>query len=132
MVVTDPIADFIIRLKNASAVGKASVEVPYSKLKHAIAEALKRAEFIEDFEKHGKGVKKTLKVTLKYLEDGTPRIQLAKRISKPGRRLYQSAKEIRPFKYGYGIRVYTTPKGILTDKEAKKENVGGEILFEMF
>ncbi len=132
MFVTDPIGDFIIRLKNASAVRKDSVVVPYSKFKHAIADVLKRSGFIEDFEKEGSGTKKRLVIKLAYKEDGRPKIQEAKRISKPGRRIYRSLKEIYPVKQGFGVLILSTPKGVLSDKEAKKEKVGGEALFEMF
>ncbi len=130
--VNDPIADLLIRIKNAGAVRKEEVKVPYSKHKHAIADALLRAGFVAGVEKEGKGVKKVLKIRLAYTEKGLPKIKEVKRISKPGRRMYRKAKEIYPVKYGYGLAVLSTPKGVLTDQEARKENVGGEILFELF
>lgn len=129
---TDPIADFITRLKNASAIRKESASAPYSTFKHAIAEKLKEAGFLQAVEKRGKKVRKTLDVTLKYKMDGTPAISGVRRISKPGRRLYRSVKEIHPVKYGHGALVLSTPKGILTDKEARKSQVGGEVLFEIW
>lgn len=129
---TDPVADFIIRLKNASAIRKGSASAPYSVFKHAIAEKLKEAGFLQAVEKRGKKVRKTLEVTLKYKTDGTPAIAGVRRISKPGRRLYRSVKEIHPIRYGHGALVLSTPKGVLTDKEARKAQVGGEVLFEIW
>ncbi len=126
--VNDPIGDFIIRLKNAGMVGKKSVSVPYSKLKHAVADTLVGAGFIERAEKHGKKVKKTLDITLKY-ERGAHRIQGVQRISKPGRRLYRGVAEIFPVKFGRGKRILSTPAGILTGEQAREKNVGGEELF---
>ncbi len=130
--VNDPIADMIVRIKNAGAVKKESVKVPYSKLKHAIAEALLRAGFVLSVEKEGKGIKKHLNIKIAYNESGSPKIEEFKRVSKPGRRIYRAAKEIYPVKYGRGLAILSTPKGVLSGQEARKENVGGEILFEVF
>lgn len=130
--VNDPIGDFIIRLKNASAVNLSTVEVPYSALKFAVAEVLKNAGFIADVEKHGKDIQKKLIVTLVKAPNGQARIAGVKRISKPGRRMYVNAKHIHPVKYGKGILVLSTPSGVMTGSEARKLNVGGEALFEMF
>ncbi len=129
---SDTIGDFIIRLKNAGAVKKGTVAVPYSALKYAIAEKLKDAGFLVSLEKKGKKVRKTLDVVLKYDAAGLSVIHGVKRVSKPGRRLYRSAREIVPIRYGHGVLVLSTPKGILTGKEARKENVGGEALFEIW
>ena len=130
--VSDTVGDFIIRLKNAGAVKKTSVSVPYSALKHAIAEKLKNAGFVQSVEKKGKKARKTLDVALKYDNEKLPVIHGVKRVSKPGRRLYRSAREIVPVRYGHGALILSTPKGILTGKEARKENVGGEALFEIW
>jgi len=130
--VTDPVADFINRLKNAGAVKAATVSVPFSNLKMAIAEKLKDAGYVKAVEKKGKKVKKTLDVMLKYNEGGTHAIQGVVRISKPGRRMYRSVHELKPVKYGHGALILSTPKGIMTDKEAKQEKVGGEALFEIW
>ncbi len=127
--VNDPVGDFIIQLKNAGMVGKKSVNIPYSKLKHAIADKLVGAGFIVSAEKYGKKVKKTLDITLKYDAKGTHAIMGVQRISKPGRRLYLSVSEIFPVKFGKGKRILSTPAGILTGEEAKEKNVGGEELF---
>lgn len=130
--VTDPVADFIVRLTNAGAVKHAVVSVPFSNFKLAIAEKLKEAGFIAAIEKKGKKVKKTLDVTLKYNTDGSHVINGVKRISKPGRRVYNRADAITSVRYGHGALILSTPKGIKTDKEARKEQIGGEALFQIW
>jgi len=130
--VNDPVGDFIIRLTNAGAIKKTAVSIPFSAFKLAIAEKLKDAGFVLGVEKKGKKVKKTLDVTLKYDAEGAPVIRGVRRISKPGRRMYRSVHEITPVRYGHGNLILSTPKGIMTDKEAKKEKLGGEALFEIW
>jgi small subunit ribosomal protein S8 len=127
--VNDPVGDFIIQLKNAGMVRKGVASIPYSKLKHAIADKLVETGFIISAAKHGKKVKKTLDVTLKYDAQGAHQIQGVKRVSKPGRRLYLGVSEIFPVKFGKGKRILSTPAGILTGEEAREKNVGGEELF---
>jgi len=127
--VNDPVGDFIIQLKNAGMVQKKEVSIPYSKLKAAIADKLVAVGYIDSATKHGKKVKKTLDITLKYTAQGVHQIQGVKRVSKPGRRLYLSVAEIFPVKFGKGKRILSTPAGILTGEEAKEKNVGGEELF---
>jgi small subunit ribosomal protein S8 len=127
--VNDPVGDFIIQLKNAGMVGKASVNVPYSKLKNAIADKLAEVGFVTEVARHGKKVKKTLTVALKYDAQGVHQIQGVQRVSKPGRRLYLGVSEIFPVKFGRGKRILSTPVGILTGEEAREKNVGGEELF---
>ena len=126
--VGDTIGDFIIRLKNAGAVGKAGVSVPYSKLRHAVANKLVEAGYLVAAKQEGKKVEKTLEVTLKY-EHGRHKIIGVKRVSKPGRRLYTKVASIHPVKFGQGHMILSTPAGILTNVEAKAQNVGGEQLF---
>ncbi len=128
--VGDTIGDFIIRLKNAGMVGKKEISVPYSKLRHAIADKLVLAGYIEKAEQQGKKdkVQKTLAVTLKY-EAGKHRINGVKRVSKPGRRLYTKVADIHRVKFGNGHMILSTPAGILTNEEARAQNVGGEQLF---
>ncbi|MCD5384531.1 MAG: 30S ribosomal protein S8 [Candidatus Pacebacteria bacterium] len=130
--VGDPISDLIIRIKNAGRVHKEELTMPHSKLKAAVAEAMSKAGFIGKVEKNGKNVKKTLTIELLYKADGAPRIADVKRVSKPGRRLYKGVKHIFPIKYGKGVAIYSTPKGILTDEQARKERVGGEELFKIW
>jgi small subunit ribosomal protein S8 len=129
--VNDPIGDFIVRLKNASDVGLPHVVVSYSKLKHQVAIVLAASGFLGTVEKEGKDPKSVLTVHLVYKE-GKPKITGVKRISKPGRRMYASVSEINPVKYGKGILVLSTPKGVMTGGQAKKDKVGGETMFEMF
>jgi small subunit ribosomal protein S8 len=127
--VNNPVSDFVIQLKNAGMVGKGQVVLPYSKLKHAIAEKLKDAGYVTSVEKHGKKVKKILEVTLGNGTDGKSRIHGVKIVSKPGRRMYVSVSDIHPVKFGKGSRILSTPAGILTGEEARTQNVGGEELF---
>ncbi|MFQ5540778.1 MAG: 30S ribosomal protein S8 [Candidatus Paceibacteria bacterium] len=130
--VNDPVADLIARLKNAGAVGHKQVSLPYSRLKEAIALTLKKAGFVGEVARDGDGAKKALTIELKYGKDGTPAIRGAKRLSKPGRRLYAGVRDIHPVKYGKGIMVLSTPRGILVDAEARKTKTGGETLFTMW
>lgn len=130
--VGDTVGDFIIQLKNAGMVGKKNVSLPYSKLKHAIANKLVEKGYVVSAEMQGKDVAKTLEVVLKYTDKGAHQINDVKRISKPGRRMYAKATEIYPVKFGKGHLVLSTPAGIVTDDEARKQNVGGEQLFKIW
>ena len=132
MLITDPIGDFITRLKNASLVSKAQVSVPFSNLKHAVALALKKNGYLGEISESGDGVKKTITVTLLYDQSGAPKIHDVKRVSKPGRRLYRPVQHIYPVKYGKGLMVLSTPRGILSDAEARANRVGGETLFTIW
>jgi len=123
--------NLITQLKNAQAVKKESAKVVYSKRDEEVLEVLKRGGYIENFEKKGRGAKRILDVQLKY-HDGRGVISGIKFISKPSRRFYTGYKEIKPSKSGYGIFVLSTPRGILTGREAKKIKVGGEMLFEIW
>lgn len=129
--VSDRVGDFIIRLKNAGAIGTSSVSVPHSRHIEDIAKKLKDLGFVESVEVREKAGTRQLEVTLAY-EGGVHKIQGVKRISKPGRRLYVSARDAHSVKNGLGARVLSTPKGILGDKEARKVRVGGEELFEIW
>lgn len=129
---TDPISDMLTRIRNAQAVHKPKVTVPFSKMKWALLDILKQNGFIKEIEKIGRGEKKTIEISLKYRADGSPRINLLKRISKPSRRIYLKAKDIWSFKHGTGLLIVSTPKGLMTDKEAKKQNLGGEIILEIW
>ena len=127
--VGDTIGDFIIRLKNAGAVKKDTVSVPYSKLRHSVANKLVEAGYVTAADTKGKEVQtKTLEVTLKY-ENGAHRINGVKRVSKPGRRLYTKVADLHPVKFGKGHLILSTPAGILTNDEAREKKVGGEQLF---
>lgn len=129
----DPIGDFIIRIKNAGNAGKESVSVPFSKMKLSIAELLSAKGFVGSITKKNKGdVAKSISVSLLYTEDGSPKISDVRRISKPSRRLYEKAKNIKQYRRGFGMTVFSTPKGIMADIDAKKDNLGGEILFTIW
>ena len=132
VMIGDPVGDFIVRLKNAGAVGHETVSVPHSKLKMAVAEVLFKEGFVGSVEKSGKKVRKTIVVNLLRKKDGSPRVSEVKRLSKPSRRLYKSAKEIFPVRYGKGLLVLSTPKGVMSGKDARKAEVGGEALFEIY
>lgn len=126
----DPIANMLIAIKNAGLVKKTSVIVPHSKVKEAIATLLKEEGYIKTYKVEG-DIKKTLEIVLEY-KGGSPRVTDVKRISKSSKRVYAGVKDIAPVKYGHGLRVLTTPKGIMTDKLARKEMVGGEVLFTIW
>lgn len=128
--VTDRVGDFIIRLKNAGAIGKTKVVVPQSKHVEEIAHKLKSLGYIASVEKSKEPYH--FEVTLAYDERGAHKIKGVKRISKPGRRLYAPSAEAHAVKNGIGARLLSTPKGILSDREARKAHVGGENLFEIW
>ena len=128
---TDPIADFLIRIKNANLANKAEVVMPFSKIKQELATLLSKEGYVTETSRRGKGTVKDLVVTLKYSEDKAV-ITGTKRVSKPGRRLYMGVREIHPVKRGKGLLVLSTPKGVMTDKQARRDRVGGEALFEIW
>jgi small subunit ribosomal protein S8 len=129
--ITDRVGDFIIRLKNAGAIGNKVVPVPYSKHLEAIATKLKELGFVERVEISKKDPR-TMEVTLAYDTKGKHKIHDVKRISKPGRRMYVQARDAHSVKNGLGARILSTPKGILSDKDARKVKAGGETLFEVW
>jgi len=129
--VTDPIADFIVRIKNASDASKVSVSIPYSKVKESIAHTLLKAGYISSVEIKGKKIDKSIEIGISYIGK-EPKLNGILRISKPSRRLYQRSRDIRMFRSGYGNTVLSTPQGILIDIDAKKAKVGGEILFKIW
>ena len=127
----DQIANMLIMMKNGSSVGKESVLVPYSKMKQAIAECLKKEGYVKDIAKKVKKDHPVLEVTLVYA-DKKPKIIEVERISKQSRRVYFGVKDIHSVRNGSGLLVLSTPKGILGGKEAKREQVGGEALFRIW
>ncbi len=129
---TDPIADMLVRIKNARATGRDAVTVPQSSLKHAIANKLKERGILSDVATHGKKTTKVLELTLGKTEAGEYKFNDARRISKPGRRSYLRVSDIRTVRGGTGYLVLSTPQGILFGDEARKANVGGEPLFEVW
>ncbi len=129
--VTDPIGDMLVRIVNASRVRRASVNIPLSRMKLSVAEALERNGYVRNIVTKGKKIKKTFSVDLVYT-DGEPKVHELARVSKPSRRVYMGAGDIIPIRQGLGSLVLSTPKGILTGEEAKKEHVGGEVLFTIW
>lgn len=127
MPVTDTISDFLTRIRNAGAAKHKTVEIPCSKIKLGIANILKEEGYISDFEKIDDGVQGSIKVTIRYYKRNNA-IKKIIRISKPGRRVYASADKLPRVNNGLGIAIISTSKGVLTDKQAKKFNVGGEVL----
>ena len=127
MVVTDPIADMLTRIRNALTAKHESVEVPASKMKKAIADILLNEGYISNVEMKEDGVQGSILVTLKYSKEGNV-ISGLKRISKPGLRVYAKSNEIPKVLNGLGIAILSTSKGIMTDKEARANNLGGEVL----
>lgn len=127
MPVSDTIADFLTRIRNASAAKHKSLDVPSSKLKVAIAEILKDQGFIAGYHLRNEGPQPTLEVKLRYYY-GQPVIREIKRVSKPGRRVYAGVAELPRVRNGLGVAIISTPQGVMSDKQARRENVGGEIL----
>lgn len=132
----DSISDAIIRIKNAQAVRKERVLIPFSKMKAKIAGVLKDAGFILDVERRKKKIGKSeheyLDIVLRYDEDGRPGVTGIKIISKPSRHLYIQAKDLKLIRSGYGIAVLSTSNGIMSSKDAFKQKIGGEMLFEIW
>ncbi|MFC1663809.1 30S ribosomal protein S8 [Patescibacteria group bacterium] len=127
----DPIVDMLNKIRNAQAVLHETVDIPFSNLKYAIVKIFEKEKFVEKVEKKGRGVKKIIKITLKY-DDKTPAISRLKRVSKQGQRIYFSVKKIKPVHGGYGISIFSTPKGLMTNKEARRHKLGGELICEIW
>ncbi len=127
----DQIANMMNMIKNGSRAEHEFITVPYSKIKDSIAKCLVKEGFLKSATKKTKKGFPTLELGLVYV-DGTPKVTGVERVSKSSRRIYKGVKEIKPTRNGYGMTVLTTPKGILTDKEARKEMVGGEVLFKVW
>ena len=125
---TDPIADMLTRIRNANQNRSKEVIIPSSKMKLEIAKILKEEGFIEEFKVNNESVQSTLTLTLKYGQNKERVITGLKRISKPGLRVYAKAEDIPRVLNGLGIAIISTPKGIMTDKLARKNNVGGEVI----
>lgn len=127
MAVTDPIADFLTRIRNASKAGKPRVDIPASNMKKSLAEILKSQNFIKDYSIIEDNKQNLIRVELKYT-NGSPAISGLKRISKPGLRIYKNSNDLPRVLNGLGVAVISTPKGLLTDKDARSQSVGGEIV----
>ena len=131
MSLSDPIGDMIARVKNAQDRNHKNVELPSSNFKVRIADILKNEGFIKEFKVNKEGNKPTLSLELKY-HSGNPVISTFERVSKPGRRIFSSAEGLPKINNGLGIAIISTPKGVMTDIDARKQRVGGEIICKVF
>ncbi|MEK7091618.1 MAG: 30S ribosomal protein S8 [Patescibacteria group bacterium] len=130
--VSDPIANMLVALKNGAKAGKATIVVPASNLKFEIAKLLEREGYLHNVVKRGKKVKKYLACDPVYGAGKVPKLQVVKRMSKPSCRVYVKSDEIHLVRNGFGLSVLSTPKGLLTDRQARKEKVGGELMFKVW
>jgi small subunit ribosomal protein S8 len=128
---TDPIADMLTRIRNAVRVERPYVDMPVSRLRVGIAEVLKREGYIWDYKEVDGEPVKQLRLELKYGPSGERVIQTIKRVSKPGRRVYAKSRELRPVLNGLGISIISTSRGMVSDREARQQNLGGEVLCEI-
>jgi small subunit ribosomal protein S8 len=124
---SDPVADMLTRIRNAQAVEKVAVSMPSSKLKAAIAQVLKDEGYIEDFAVRGEAAKPELELQLKYYA-GRPVIERIERVSKPGLRIYKGAQDLPRVMNGLGVAIVSTSSGVMTDRKARAQGVGGEVL----
>ncbi|AXK42921.1 MULTISPECIES: 30S ribosomal protein S8 [Erythrobacter] len=131
MAMTDPLGDMLTRIRNGQRAKKDSVLSPASKLRANVLEVLQREGYIRGYSEDASGKHPALRIELKYFE-GEPAIKHVARVSKPGRRVYSGSKELPIVRNGLGITIVSTPKGVLSDVEARTENVGGEVLAEVF
>jgi len=129
---TDPIADLLTRIRNGVHVEQPFVDVPYSRLKVAIVEALQREGFVWDHEVVESGAHRVLRVNLKYGPNGEHVIQHIERISKPGCRVYMAVNEMKDVRQGTGISVLSTSRGVLSNREARRQGIGGELLCQVW
>jgi small subunit ribosomal protein S8 len=129
---TDPIADMLTRIRNAVRVERPHIEMPLSKVKRGLADALKREGFIWDWQEVDAKPVKSLRLELKYGPNGECVIQRIRRVSKPGRRVYSKASDLRPVLDGLGISILSTSRGVVSDREARQRNIGGEVLCEVW
>lgn len=129
---TDPIADMLTRLRNAIRVRKEVVRVPYSGVNYAIASLIARQGYLVAVERRGRRPPRYIEIAPRYLEGGISAIQGMKRISRPGRRVYQKVRELRSPRQGVGIIIISTPQGIMSHREARRKHMGGEALLAIW
>ncbi|MFW6170533.1 MAG: 30S ribosomal protein S8 [Planctomycetota bacterium] len=129
---TDPIADMLTRIRNAVRVERPHVEMPVSKVKRGLADVLKREGYVWDWAEVDAAPVKNLRIELKYGPNGERVIQRIRRVSTPGRRIYSKARNLNPVLDGLGITVLSTSRGVLSDREARQRNLGGEVLCEIW
>jgi small subunit ribosomal protein S8 len=128
---TDPIADMLTRIRNAVRVERPHVDVPSSRVKLGVAEVLKREGYIWDYQVIDAQPVNQLRIELKYGPNGERVIQTIRRVSKPGRRVYSKSTDLRPVLNGLGISIISTSKGMVSDREARQQKIGGEVLCEV-
>lgn len=128
---TDPISDMLTQIRNALAMQKPEVILPHSKVKESLGKVLQRQGWVDKIEVMETDGRKYLKISLKY-DQGAPVISGVKRISKPGQRIYAKVSGIPPVKLGFGSTILSTSKGLMTDKEARKEKIGGELICQIW
>ena len=131
MAMTDPLGDMLTRIRNGQRAKKDSILSPASKLRARVLEVLQREGYIRGFSEDATGQHPALRIELKYFE-GEPAIKHVARVSKPGRRVYSGSRELPVIRNGLGITIVSTPRGVLSDAEARAQNVGGEVLAEVF
>ena len=131
MAVTDPLGDLLTRIRNGQRARKDSVVSPASKLRARVLDVLQREGYIRGYSEEDLGPVKGIRIELKYFE-GQPAIKHVARVSKPGRRIYSGSQELPRVMNGLGITIVSTPRGVLSDAEAREQNVGGEVLAEVF
>ena len=128
MSMTDPVADFLTRIRNALTARHERLDMPSSKVKVALARILKEEGYIKNFKVIKDNKQGVLRIFLKYNDENKPVIKGLKRVSRPGRRLYMGAKDLPPVLSGLGVGIISTSRGIVTDREARRQNVGGEMM----
>ncbi len=128
---TDPIADMLTRIRNAVRVERPHVDIPTSRVKIGVAEVLKREGYIWDYKEIESDPANQLRIELKYGPNGERVIQTIQRISKPGRRVFSKSRDLRPVLNGLGISIISTSQGVVSDREARQQNIGGEVLCEV-
>jgi small subunit ribosomal protein S8 len=129
---TDPIADMLTRIRNALRARHSKVDVPASRLKTELARILKEEGYIQNFKVAEEGARKTIKVYLKYQPNGRPVISRLERVSRPGARVYVGRSEVPRVLGGMGVNILTTPRGVMTGRDARKAGVGGEVLCQVW
>lgn len=131
MAITDPVSDLLTRIRNGQLRGMTKISSPNSRMRVRVLDVLKAEGYIRGYVEIEQDGKRELEIELKYHE-GRPVIRELKRVSKPGRRVYMSVKDLLPYRQGLGVSIVSTPKGVMTDAHAREENVGGEVLCHVF
>ncbi len=132
MGMTDPVADLLTRIRNGQLARHEKVTLPWSRMKEAVARALAGEGYVREIVVGGEATKRTLTVLLAYTQSGDPVISGVRRVSKPGLRVYSNVRNIPSVRNGYGISVLSTPAGLLADREARRRNIGGEVVCEVW